>query len=112
MIYYFDMLRDPELMRACITEMSQALEGADANLIEQFFYQLWTVAEADEMAKRWALVKELAKGTPQRKIAAQLGLSLCKITRGSRELKKPGSSFRQLLDKIHVTTESDPADHS
>ena len=94
------MPRNPELMRTCITEMSNALEGADAALIEEFFYSLFTAAEADEMAKRWALVKELAKGTPQRKIAADLGLSLCKITRGSRELKKPGSAFRQLLDKL------------
>jgi len=94
------MPRNPELMRTCITEMSKALEGADAALIEEFFYSLFTSAEADEMAKRWALVKELANGTPQRKIAAELGLSLCKITRGSRELKKPGSAFRQLLDKL------------
>ncbi len=99
-------------MRACISEMSQALEGADAALIEQFFYQLFTAAEADEMAKRWALVKELAKGTPQRKIAAQLGLSLCKITRGSRELKKPGSSFRRLLDKLPSTSENESSGSS
>jgi len=92
-------------MRACIAEMSRALEGSDAALIEQFFYQLFTASEADEMAKRWALVKELANGTPQRRIAAQLGLSLCKITRGSKELKKPGSSFRQLLDKLPYATE-------
>lgn len=87
-------------MRMSITEMSIALEGADAELIEQFFYSLLTPSEADEMAKRWALVKELAKKTPQRKIASNLGLSLCKITRGSRELKKPGSPFRRLLDKL------------
>ena len=87
-------------MRACIAEMSKALEGSDAALIEQIFYQHFTAAEADEMAKRWAFVKELAHGTPQRKIASQLGLSLCKITRGSKELKKPGSSFRQLLDRL------------
>jgi TrpR family trp operon transcriptional repressor len=78
--------------------MSHALEGADATLIEDFLYSLLTVAEADEMAKRWALVKELAQGTPQRKIAEDLGLSLCKITRGSRELKKEGSAFRKLLE--------------
>jgi len=94
------MSRDPELMHRSITEMSKALEGADAVLIEQFFYSLLTPSEADEMAKRWALVKELAKKTPQRKIASNLGLSLCKITRGSRELKKPGSPFQRLLDKL------------
>jgi TrpR family trp operon transcriptional repressor len=37
---------------------------------------------------------------PQRKIAEELGLSLCKITRGSRELKKEGSAFRVLLDRL------------
>ncbi len=46
------------------------------------------------MAKRWALVKELSHGTAQRRIAEDLGLSLCKITRGSRELKKEGSAFK------------------
>ncbi|MGB4587298.1 MAG: Trp family transcriptional regulator, partial [Rectinemataceae bacterium] len=68
--------------------------------IEEFFYSLLTPAEADEMAKRWALVKELSTGMPQRKIAEELGLSLCKITRGSRELKKEGSAFRMLLGRL------------
>ncbi|MDP2790844.1 MAG: Trp family transcriptional regulator [Rectinemataceae bacterium] len=80
--------------------MASALEGADAALIEEFLYSLLTPAEADEMAKRWALVKELSKGMAQRKIAEELGLSLCKITRGSRELKKQGSAFRMLLERL------------
>ncbi|MCX7028475.1 MAG: Trp family transcriptional regulator [Spirochaetes bacterium] len=94
------MPRNPELMRHNITEMARALEGADAPLIENFLYSLLTPSEADEMAKRWALVKELAEGIPQRRIAEDLGLSLCKITRGSRELKKEGSSFRILLGRL------------
>lgn len=94
------MPRNPELMRHNIAEMARALEGADASLIESFLYSLLTPAEADEMAKRWALVKELAKGTPQRRIAEDLGLSLCKITRGSRELKKEGAAFRILLERV------------
>jgi len=52
------------------------------------------------MAKRWALVKELSHGTAQRRIAEDLGLSLCKITRGSRELKKEGSAFKMLLERL------------
>lgn len=87
-------------MRHNIAEMAKALEGADASLIERFFYSLLTPSEADEMAKRWALVKELAEGTPQRRIAEDLGLSLCKITRGSRELKKEGAAFRILLERL------------
>jgi TrpR family trp operon transcriptional repressor len=31
----------------------------------------------------------------QRGIAKDLGISLCKITRGFRELKKPNSAFRR-----------------
>lgn len=87
-------------MRANIAEISRALSGADPRLIESFLYSLLTPAEADEMAKRWALVKELSDGTPQRRIAENLGLSLCKITRGSRELKKQDSAFRSMLDRI------------
>jgi len=94
------MPRNPELMRHNIAEMARALEGADAALIEEFLYSLLTPAEADEMAKRWALVKELSKGMAQRRIAEELGLSLCKITRGSRELKKEGSAFRALLGRL------------
>ena len=87
-------------MRHNIAEMARALEGADAALIEAFLYSLLTPAEADEMAKRWALVKELSTGMAQRKIAEELGLSLCKITRGSRELKKEGSAFKMLLGQL------------
>lgn len=88
------------VMRANIAEMARALSGADPDLIEDFLYSLFTPAEADEMAKRWALVKELSEGTPQRRIAEDLGLSLCKITRGSRELKKENSAFRTMLDLV------------
>ncbi|MDX9826953.1 MAG: Trp family transcriptional regulator [Spirochaetia bacterium] len=105
------MPRNPELMRRNMKEMSLALEGADATLIENFLYSLLTPSEADEMAKRWALVKRLAEGKPQRRIAEELGLSLCKITRGSRELKKEGAAFRILLDRIKDTSDqavSDP----
>jgi TrpR family trp operon transcriptional repressor len=100
------MPRNPELMRHNIAEMARALEGADAALIESFLYSLLTPSEADEMAKRWALVKELADGAPQRRIAEDLGLSLCKITRGSRELKKEGSAFRTLLQNAGALEEA------
>ena len=38
------------------------------------------------------------KGTTQREIARKFGMSLCKITRGSRELKKQNSAFRRFLE--------------
>lgn len=97
---------DYELIVNNLSEMSKTLAAAqDSKLIEEFLYSLFTKSEADEIAKRWALVKDLASGIPQRQIAQNLGLSLCKITRGSRELKKPDSAFRRMLQiaGIHVT---------
>ena len=82
-----------------LSEMAKTLsEADDPALIESFLYSLFTPSEADEIAKRWALVKDLSRGVPQRDIAKSLGLSLCKITRGSRELKKEGSAFRRMLE--------------
>ncbi|HUW41029.1 MAG TPA: Trp family transcriptional regulator [Rectinemataceae bacterium] len=91
------MEQNDDIVSANFAEMSRALSAAEPQLIQDFLYSLFTPSEADEIAKRWALVKEIARGTPQREIARALGLSLCKITRGSRELKKEGSSFRRML---------------
>ena len=91
------MANDTELVSSNISEMARALSSADPSLIEEFLYSLFTSSEADEIAKRWALVKQIADGRPQREIAKDLGLSLCKITRGSRELKKEASAFKRML---------------
>ena len=91
------MTNDTELVSANISEMARALSSADPSLVEEFLYSLFTASEADEIAKRWALVKQIANGRPQREIAKDLGLSLCKITRGSRELKKESSAFKRML---------------
>lgn len=71
----------------------------DAQLIKEFFGCLFTPSELQDMIKRWLLVKEIDKGTTQREIARMFSMSLCKITRGSKELKKEGSAFRIMLDK-------------
>ncbi|MDR1507658.1 MAG: trp operon repressor [Treponema sp.] len=82
-----------------LDELSRALaETADPALIEAFLRCLLTPAETADIAGRWALVKALKAGTPQRKIAKNLGVSLCKITRGSRELKKPDSAFQRMVN--------------
>ena len=72
----------------------------EPEFIEDFFRCLLTPAETADIAARWALVKALEEGHPQREIAKGLGISLCKITRGSRELKKPNSAFRRALKRM------------
>ena len=69
-----------------------------SSFIYEFFGCLFTPAELNDFAKRWLLVREIDKGTTQREIAKKFHISLCKITRGSRELKKEDSAFRKLLD--------------
>lgn len=82
-----------------IKELSTVLaESNDKALIEDFLCSLLTPNEIKEVASRWALVKLITEGMSQRKIAEKLGLSLCKITRGSRELKKEKSSFKAMID--------------
>jgi TrpR family trp operon transcriptional repressor len=88
---------DPEV-ETNLRELARAFAAtSDSGLIEAFLRSLLTPAETADIAARWALVKALDQKTPQREIAKNLGLSLCKITRGSRELKKPDSPFRKML---------------
>lgn len=56
-----------------------------------FLTELFTPTELHDFALRWKLLQLLERGTPQRQIAHELRISLCKITRGSRILKQAGS---------------------
>ena len=83
-----------------IAELAAALaKTSDKALIEDFLRCLLTQAEIADVAGRWALVKALRQKKSQREIAKDLGVSLCKITRGSRELKKPNSAFARIFEK-------------
>jgi TrpR family transcriptional regulator, trp operon repressor len=79
-------------------EMARALAATgDPQTILRFLESLLTANEISEIASRWELVKRLEQGQSQRQIARQLGLSLCKITRGSRELKKKDAPFQHMI---------------
>ncbi len=66
-----------------------------------FFEEIFTPKEIKDLELRWELLKELHAGHTQRKIAASHKISLCKITRGSKILKKPGSITKRLLDACY-----------
>ncbi len=87
-----------------LQELARALSHCqDQALIMDFLTSLFTPAEADDIGKRWALVRLLDQGKTQRTIASELHLSLCKITRGSKELKKENSSFRAMINLADQT---------
>ena len=70
----------------------------DEGLVAGFLRQLLTDDEVRAVALRWRLVRMLHDRVPQREIARRLGVSLCKITRGSRELKRKDGAFRRVLE--------------
>ena len=83
-----------------INEIAMVLGTVDdVDIISDFLRSLLTSSEMEAISSRWELVKLLDRGVSQRKISALLGLSLCKITRGSKELKKTPSSFAAMLQK-------------
>lgn len=66
--------------------------------VRRLLQELLTRAERKTLGLRWKLLEMLHEGVPQREIAARLGVSLCKITRGSRILKARDSAVRQVLE--------------
>ena len=70
----------------------------DKSLLKDFFFFFFTPKERFDFAQRWLIVKELKSGTPQREIAKKYNMSLCKITRGSKELQKENSAFGKIAD--------------
>ncbi|MDD5705708.1 MAG: Trp family transcriptional regulator [Kiritimatiellae bacterium] len=74
----------------------------DPSGMHRLLEEMLTEAELHDLSLRWRLVKLLQAGVPQREIAERLGVSLCKITRGSRVLKRPGSVLATLLPHKHA----------
>ncbi len=84
---------------APLAELSRVLAlEKDPEMIREFLLSLLTGAEAAEISSRWTLVRLMKQGMSQRMISRELGLSLCKITRGSKELKKDNSPFDYMID--------------
>ncbi len=66
--------------------------------IEKFLIEIMTENERKDLSLRWDLMRKLHDGIPQRAISAELGISLCKITRGSKILKSEDSIITKILD--------------
>ncbi len=81
---------DPELL-----DIILKIDNIDD--LTHFFEDIFTPAELDDLSLRWKLLKDLHKGMAQRKIADKYGISLCKITRGSKILKRKDSTALKLL---------------
>lgn len=63
-----------------------------------FLEEILTPAERHDLGLRWELMQRLKAGLPQRQIAAELGISLCKITRGAKILRQAQSICKSYLE--------------
>ena len=84
------MTIDRNLLRAVASQKS-------LKDLERFFDELFTPREIEDISLRWKLLHDLHQGLTQRKIAEKYGISLCKITRGSKILKEPDSVILKTL---------------
>ena len=73
----------------------------DPREMEQLFQELFTPKEREDLFLRWELLKDLYHGKTHRAIAADHGISLCKITRGSKILKEKSSISNKILNKYY-----------
>ena len=63
----------------------------------QLISELLTDSELSVLSKRWRILNMLNSGFTQREISKELGVSLCKVTRGSKILKDETSVIKQYL---------------
>lgn len=61
-------------------------ETRDKGLLEDLLVGLTTAKERKEIAQRLEIVNRLLDGDTQHKIAAELGVGVATVTRGSKEL--------------------------
>lgn len=91
-------LKPGEIDETSMREVAEAFASLKtADDVRRFLGELCTPSECRDIALRWHLMKRLLDGVPQRAIAKDLGLSLCKITRGSKYMKDEASLFRRLV---------------
>ena len=77
-------------------QLCLALKNAEQ--AEEFFDLFMTPQDKQDFAARFLIVKELLKnGKSQRDMAADLNVSIAKITRGSNSLKKCSKELTEFI---------------
>ena len=86
--------------KEALNELAAVLaDTRESSTMRALLEALLTPRERARLALRWRLVCLLTSGVHQRSIARKLGISLCNITRGSRELKRR-PVFRQKVSQF------------
>ena len=84
-----------------------AASVTDRAEMETFLAELLTPNELHDLVLRWELLELLEQGVSQRQVAAALGISLCKITRGAKILKRAGSVSARVLKHMKSASQEE-----
>ena len=84
-----------------------AASVTDRAEMETFLAELLTPNELHDLVLRWELLELLEEGVSQRQVAAALGISLCKITRGAKILKRAGSVSARVLKHMKSASQEE-----
>ena len=69
----------------------------DKEELKSFIDDMFTEKEVEDVVQRYLLMDDLYRGKSQRDIARDRSMSLCKITRGSKMLKKKDGFMRKFF---------------
>lgn len=73
----------------------------NSNEVAQFFTDLCTPSELEDMADRWAIVSLLKAGIPYREIHAETGVSTTTIGRVARSLEYGSGGYHLIYQRIN-----------
>lgn len=80
------------------TQMLSVFSKIDSpDEMKKIFEEIFTESELHDLKLRWALLSMLSQGHSQREISSELGISLCKITRGAKLLKEKKSKVYEIF---------------
>ncbi len=74
---------------------------------EQFFRDLCTLRELEEVSQRWAIARLLADGLHYREIAEATGSSTATITRIAQWLRHGAGGYQLMLDRLGIAGDTE-----
>ncbi len=83
-----------------IKELSMLLSKMSQKEINNFLHEILTDSEISDLSKRWRILKLLDRNFTQRDVAKELGVSLCKVTRGAKILKNSNAITRKMIKEM------------
>lgn len=90
-------MRTRQHFRELYRAFSKIRTAAEAEL---FLEDMLTPQELESLVLRVQIVKQLMKGRPHRDIAKSLGISVSKVTRGSRAIQYGTGGFSLILKRL------------